>query len=188
LGAPVLPAWYEAELRARGGRWTAVTVREPKVRHGRAEVRMLWVLADPALNAYAGSAGTAGACWPHLAQVGRVERRRRVRRHGRWHDEAEVTYAATSLPPDRAAAPALLAHLRRHWGIENTLHWVRDVTFDEDRSQVRRGAAPQVMAACRNLALALLHRRGHPNIAAALRTYAGRPPAAVALVLSGGSR
>ncbi len=67
-------------------------------------------------------------------------------------------------------------------------HWVRDVTFDEDRSQVRTGAAPQVMAAMRNLVLALLHRAGHANIAAALRTSAGRPAAAVTLILSGGRK
>ncbi len=94
-----------------------------------------------------------------------------------------MSYAITSLPPARADAAALLAYLRGHWGIENRLHWVRDVTFDEDRSQTRVGAAPQVMAACRNLALALLRRAGHACIAAALRTYAGRPRHAAALVL-----
>jgi hypothetical protein len=149
---------------------------------------MLWTLADPVLNGYAGSAGTVGAAWPALAQVGRVERRRASRRHGQWHHEVEITYAITSRGPDRADARALLGYLRGHRGIENKVHWVRDVTFDGDRSQTRTGAAPQVMAACRNLALALLRRAGHPNIAAALRTYAGRPADAVALVLSGGQK
>jgi hypothetical protein len=183
-----VPAWYERELAQRGGRWTAVTAVEPKRRHGRHEARLLWALADPAVNAYAGSAGTVGQAWPALAQVCRVERRRTVCDHGRWHDAVEVTYAVTSLPPERADARRLLGLLRGHWGIENKVHYVRDVTFDEDRSQVRRDAAPQVMAAGRNLAMALLRRAGHANIAAALRTYAGRPPAAVALVLSGGSK
>ena len=149
---------------------------------------MVWTLHDPALNAYAGSAGTVGQAWPHLGQVARVERRRAVARHGGWRDEGEVTYAATSLPPGRADARALLGHLRGHWGIENKVHYVRDVTFDEDRSQTRTGAGPQVMAALRNLALTLLRRAGHPNIAAALRTNAGRPAAAVALVLTGGTK
>lgn len=79
-----------------------------------------------------------------------------------------------------------MAAPRGHWGIENRLHWVRDATFDEDRSQVRSGAAPQATAACRNLAIALLRRPGATNIAATRRTFAGRPRAAIALVASAG--
>lgn len=148
---------------------------------------MLWVVADPALNAFVGSTGARGQPWPHLQQVCRVERHRTLRRHGHLvRTEVEVTYAVTSVPPQRADAARLLRWLRGHWGIENRLHWVRDVTFDEDRCQVRSGAAPQALAACRNLAIGLLRRRGYTNIAAALRTHAGRPGWAVALVLSGG--
>lgn len=145
---------------------------------------MLWALADPALNACAGEAGTHGTPWPHLRQVCRVERCRITTRTGEV--EREVTYAVTSRPPARADAAALLAALRGHWGIENRLHWVRDVTFDEDRSQVRSGAAPQATAACRNLTLALLHRAGIHTIAAACRTFAGRPRLAITLVASAG--
>lgn len=163
-----------------------MTVRAPKRRHGRDEVRLLWALADPVVLRGAGAHGTVGAPWPHLAQVARVERRRTVYRRGQVHPMVEVTYAITSLPPARADARTLLGHLRGHWGIENKTHYVRDVTFDEDRSQVRTGAAPQAMAAVRNLVLALLRRAGHPNIAAALRTYAGRPADAVALILPRG--
>ena len=46
--------------------------------------------------------------------------------------------------------------MQGHWGIENRLHWVRDVTLDEDRSQVRTGQAPRVMATLRNTAISLL--------------------------------
>ncbi len=53
-----------------------VTVREPKARHGRQEVRMVWALADPMLNAYVGSAGTLGQPWPQVRQLVRVERER----------------------------------------------------------------------------------------------------------------
>jgi hypothetical protein len=182
-GPPGRPPWYEAELRRKGGGYSAVAGREPKARHGRREVRLLWALADPLVNRFAGSLGTAATAWPHLRQVCRVERRRAVRRRGRTMEEVEVGYAITSLAPARADARALLGYLRGHWGIENRLHWVRDVVFDEDRSQARTGAAAQVMAAGRNLALALLRRAGHACIAAALRTYAGRPRHAAALVL-----
>ncbi len=165
-----------------------MTERAPKAGHGRQEVRLVWVLQDPALNAYAGSAGTVGAAWPHLQQGCRVERQRTLRRRGQVVKVTrEVTYAVTSRGPERAPAAALAAGLRGHWGIENRTHWVRDVTFDEDRSQLRSGAAPQAMAAVRNLAVALLRRAGCTNIAAALRTYAARPHAAVALLLAPGS-
>jgi len=165
---------------------TAATVHEPKVRHGRQEARMLWALADPALNARAGEAGTHQTPWPHLAQVCRV-RRRRVD-VGTGEIEDRVTYAITSLPPERADADALLTLLRDHWGIENKLHYVRDVTFDEDRCAVRTDAAPQVCAACRNLVIALLRRAGATNIAAACRTFAGRPRSAIALIASAGAQ
>ena len=164
-------------------------VREPKARHGRREVRRLWALADPQVNRYAGSSGDWGTPWPYLRQVCRLERERV---HVRWRQvverEIEVGYAITSAAPERADAAALLRDLRGHWHIENGGHYVRDVTFDEDRCQIRTGAAPQAVAACRNLAVALIRRRdgGAAPIAAALRTHAGRPRLAVHLVLSGG--
>jgi len=66
--------------------------------------------------------------------------------------------------------------------IENRVHWVLDVTMDEDRSQVRTGAAPQVMAALRNMTISLLRLASEPNIAAALRRHAAHPKEAMALV------
>jgi hypothetical protein len=98
----------------------------------------------------------------------------------------EVLYAVTSLPPAPADDHALLRIMRGRWGIETKVHWVRDATFDEDRHQVRSGAAPQVCTAIRNLVCTLLRRQGCTNIAAALRTNAGRPRAAVALILTSG--
>ena len=65
-----------------------------------------------------------------------------------------------------------------HWGIDNQLHWVRDVTYGEDRSQIRTGHAPTVMATLRNTAISLLRLAGWKNIAAALRHHvrdAARP-------------
>ena len=167
-----------------------MTEVEPKVRHGRRETRRLWVLYDPSLNQYAGSAGTWGTPWPGLAQVCRVERQRTHWRRGRPAGETkvEVTYYITSVLPECAGGRELFRWIRGHWGIENQVHWIRDMDWDEDRSQVRTGAVPQVMAACRNLAQSLLRRRGCSNIAAALRTNAGRPSCAVQLVLTGGVR
>ncbi len=106
-------------------------------------------------------------------------------RRGTGEVATEVSSAVTSLPPARADATARWALVRGHWGIENRLPWVRDVTFDEERCPIRTGAAPQTVAACRNLVFALLRRAGATTIAAALRTHAGRPAVAIRLILTG---
>jgi hypothetical protein len=76
----------------------------------------------------------------------------------------------------------LLELVRGHWHIENKSHWVRDVTFDEDRSQVRSGNIPQLMAALRNTTIGLLRGAGYTNIASACRQMAAQPAKALALV------
>jgi hypothetical protein len=87
-------------------------------------------------------------------------------------DEAssiETSFCITSLAPDRAGPKQLADLVRGNWGVENRIHWVRDVTFDEDRSQVRVGNAPRLMATLRNLAIGVLRTAGHINIAAGIR-------------------
>ncbi|WP_322973478.1 ISAs1 family transposase [Actinacidiphila soli] len=96
--------------------------------------------------------------------------RRTVTRKGRL--TIEIVYLITSADARAAPMDLLATWVQSHWEIENRLHWVRDVTFDEDRSQVRTGNAPRVMAALRNTAITLLRLHGHPNIAAALRHHA----------------
>jgi predicted transposase YbfD/YdcC len=93
----------------------------------------------------------------------------------------EVRYAITSLGAEVGAA-RLLCHIRGHWGIENRLHYVRDVTLGEDASQVRTGSAPEVMAALRNVVLGVLRQAGWSNIAAALRHNAWQRGAALELL------
>ena len=138
--------------------------------HGRLEERRL--TTSPALVEYSD--------WPGLAQVFQVERRVTVKKSGAQREA--VVYGVTSLSPDRAGPEGLLHLVRQHWQIENKVHWVRDVTFDEDRSQVRCGSIPQVMAACRNTALGLMHWAGETNIAAACRRLAAQPWLALALI------
>ena len=70
-----------------------------------------------AVRAVRAASGSVGQAWPSLVQVSRVERRRTVSKHGVWHDTAEVTYAATSLPATTVDARTLLGPLRGHWGI-----------------------------------------------------------------------
>jgi predicted transposase YbfD/YdcC len=83
---------------------------------------------------------------------------------------SETVYGITSLSPRQAAPERLLELTRAHWTIENRLHYVRDVTFDEDRCRIRKGAGAQVMASLRNLAISLLRMAGARYIAPALRT------------------
>jgi len=136
--------------------------------HGdRVETRRLW--ASTALAEYLD--------WPGGQQVLRVERTCRQR----GKTTRQVRYAITSLGPE-ITPTVLLEHVRGHWGIENRLHWVRDVTLGEDASQVRSGSAPQILAALRNTVLGLLRGAGWTNIAAALRSYAWQPGTALALL------
>jgi len=85
----------------------------------------------------------------------------------------EVVYLITS--GGQAEPATLAAWVRGQWEIENKLHWVRDVTYQEDRSLVRTGNAPHVMASLRSLAISLLRLDGHANIAAASRHHARDP-------------
>ena len=79
----------------------------------------------------------------------------------------------TSLTAEKAKPERLLSLNRGEWEIENRLHYVRGMTYDEDRSQVRKGNRPQAMAGIRNLAISLLRLAGADSIAAATR-YLGR--------------
>lgn len=95
----------------------------------------------------------------------------------------EVVYLITSLSPEEAGPERLLALNRGHWEIENRLHWVRDVTFGEDLSQIRKGAGPRMMATLRNLAISLLRLyRKASGIAEALRDLAAQPHLALGLL------
>jgi len=118
--------------------------------------------------------------WPGLAQIFRIQRERKQVKTGKR--EAETVYGITSLPAKQAGARKLLGCARGHWTIENESHHVRDVTYDEDRSQVRCGSTPEVMAALRNTAISLMRLAGHTNIAAGCRYYAAHPWQIVALL------
>lgn len=160
--------WEVATLFERPPPGEAFAAARQDGKHGgRRETRRLW--ASTALAGYSD--------WPGARQVCKVERE--VERRGAV--TREVRYLVTSLGP--GTGPAELLRLARgHWGIENRLHRVRDATLGEDASHVRSGAAPQVLAALRNAALALLRAAGHANVAAALRHYGWQPGAALALL------
>lgn len=109
--------------------------------------------------------------WPGLAQVCRIER---VTKHPKGVT-TEIAYAITSLSAERASAAELLALNRGHWGIENRLHWVRDVSLGEDACRAKAEQCPQNLAALRNVGLTLLRAAGINEILSTLRDFATRP-------------
>jgi predicted transposase YbfD/YdcC len=129
--------------------------------HGRVETRTLQLAAM-----------AAGIGFPHARLAIRLTRRRRAS-SGKWH--TEIVYAVTDMTWHQIRADELADAIRRHWSIENRLHWIRDVVFAEDHSQIRTGAGPAVMATVRNLVISLHRLTGASNIAAACRHIARHP-------------
>ncbi len=133
------------------------TARQVNKGHGRQESRVL--KASDALNTYLD--------WPGVAQVFQLERQRLQTATGK--KTREIVYGITSLSKAQAPPARLLALTRQYWGIENGLHYCRDVTFHEDRTRLTQGTAGRVMAGLNNLILGLLRRAGVTNIAAERR-------------------
>jgi hypothetical protein len=133
------------------------------VGHGRLEPRRL-----PSSTALVGDTD-----WPGLAQVGHLERH--VTRKGRRVQRSDVVSGVTSLRPDQVGPEPWLGLVRPHGQLETKVHGVRDVTCDEDRSHVRGGTIPQVMAAFRNTVLGWIRQAGETTIAAACRRWAAQP-------------
>ena len=128
--------------------------KEVKKGHGRLEVREIW--SSTQMNEWFEEE------WSGIAQVFLI--RRQIRKKG--EERREMVYGMTSVPRKKANAKR---------SIENCLHYVRDVTFAEDRSRLRTGHAPQLLAACRNLAITLIHRSGSSQIAASRRALSYHP-------------
>jgi predicted transposase YbfD/YdcC len=112
--------------------------------------------------------------FPHAAQVLQVTRKTRDLDASPRRFRTVTVYAVTGLPFTQASPARLADLLRGHWAIE-ALHHLRDVTFAEDGSRVRTGAAPNAMAVLRNLVIGVLSRAGPVNVAAALRRHARDP-------------
>lgn len=128
--------------------------------HGRSEIRSL--RSSDKLKGYVE--------FPHVERVFRIERIRIINKTGEKSDVLE--YGITSLTEKEADDKMLLDIIRGHWTIENRLHYVRDMAFDEDRSQVRTGNGPRVMAIIRNLVMNILRMLGVTNITQCLRENA----------------
>ena len=118
--------------------------------------------------------------FPYAAQVFSIERHRTEIVSQK--DRIETVYGITSLTPLQADPCRLLCLARGQWSIENRLHYVRDVTYHEDRCRVRKGCGAQVMASIRNLAISLLRMAGARYIASALRFCSRLGPQVLRLI------
>ena len=140
--------------------------------HGRLETRTIYV--STLLNDYLN--------WPHVAQVFRLER---VRWHPHYRNRTrEIVYGLTSLPPTRCSPERLLLLTQTYWGIENGLHYRRDVTLHEDATRLTLGYAGRIMATINNLVIGLCLRHHGPNVAKARRHFDACPEEAFQLLLA----
>ncbi|WP_396277172.1 ISAs1 family transposase [Glutamicibacter creatinolyticus] len=130
--------------------------------HGRKNIRRI-----------KGAMLTGGIKFPHARQAAQLTRKTRPLKGKKW--STETVYLITSLPVHQASPQQLNTWIRGHWKIENSLHWTRDVTYQEDASQTRTGVAPRVMARLRNLALSLHRLNDSTNIAKSNRYMAKHP-------------
>lgn len=149
--------------------------------HGRREKRTIQVMDAP-----------ADLGFPHAAQVFLIERyttrtvRKRTKGSRKYKKVQAHTAVAvlgvTSLSSREAAPEHLATYVRGHWSIENKIHWVRDVTFREDASQVKTASRFRVMATLRNLVIGLIRQAGDTRIAATLRKIRHSPHQLLAIL------
>lgn len=130
---------------------------------GRAEKRKIRISNNPQLLSY--------LSWPGLTHIWEVTRE--IKKKG--VTTTEIAVGIASLPREYATAQKLNQYIRGHWGIENGLHRQRDKVFNEDKSTIRKGHAPQVMAALKNLVLSIFHRAAVRNFNTAFRRFAAKP-------------
>ncbi|WP_460709110.1 ISAs1 family transposase, partial [Myceligenerans halotolerans] len=124
--------------------------------HGRKATRTIKVLDAPTWITFEGAV--------QVAQL-----RRTTTTKGK--KSVEVVYLITSAGARLATPTVLATWIQGHWTIENRLHWVRDVTLGEDKSQIADGSAPQIMATIRNIVIAILRHAGWDNLAEATRHH-----------------
>ena len=128
--------------------------------HGRIEVRTLTTSSQ--LNDFLD--------WPFLQQVFKLERSVTIQKTGQTRHE--ILYGITSLSAEQAPPGQLLEMLRSYWGIENGLHYRRDVSLHEDQTRFTKHSAAHIMSIINNIVIALITKAGFPFVPSARRYFA----------------
>jgi predicted transposase YbfD/YdcC len=159
-----------AQLNALPWETTPVAAATSEISRGRIETRTLRVLPAP-----------EGTGFADAAQALLIERYTTYNKNGQWHTRAEAVLYLTSLTASEATPEDLLAHVRGHWRVEHA-HWLRDVIWNEDKSLIRTGNAPQVWSAITNLVITLFRIHGVTSYTAETRRCAQDPRRALQLL------
>jgi len=167
--------WFEPEPEPMPGQGRLPkdfeTFKETSKGHGRLEERTLTVSSQ--LNDFLN--------WPYLQQVFRLERRFVFTKTGEVQEQ--VVYGITSLSKEEITPRNLLKKIRAYWGIENGLHYRRDVTLREDRTRMTKGNAGRIMACLNNLVIGLVFSKTQfAYLPHARRFFDARPTHAFALI------
>jgi predicted transposase YbfD/YdcC len=112
--------------------------------HGRIEIRECWTISDPEILQHL----RGFANWKKLLTVSRIRAQRQIGDNKSCEDRYHIASIS--------GAKRVLSTARSHWGVENELHWVLDIAFDEDRCRVRKDHGPENFAILRHIALNLL--------------------------------
>jgi len=143
--------------------------------HGRLEHRH--ITCSPELNEWFASR------WSGVAQVFRLQRTTTLLKSGKVRKQ--IVYGISNLSLREAPALRMLELNRGHWGIENRLHWRRDVTLGEDTCQTRTGAAPGILARINSAVLSFMDRLGVRNVPRQARFFDAHPEAAIQALFTG---
>ncbi len=139
--------------------------------HGRLEIRQIW----------SSTAQNDLIEFPHVEQVFFIKRE--FTNLKKKTTSVDTVCGVTSQPPDKASLEKILRQNRGHWSIENKMHWVLDVTFDEDRNQIRNLNGPMVITCLGRFAISMLRINGKKNISEAFRKLWAKPHLALNMVI-----
>ena len=163
--------FFSPARRAPG--WSAPSLPQEQAKtiqkgHGRLEQRLLTVMSNE----------SDFIDWPGCRQVFKLERR--VTQLNTKEETVDTVFGITSLPPERGSATQLLEWTQGYWGIENGLHYRRDVTLLEDATRMTNDDQAHAMAVLNNFTIGLARKLGFDNLASARRTF----DATLSLILS----
>lgn len=127
--------------------------------HGRIEERIIEVRSDVRID----------TAIPFISQAFKLTRKTTDLKG--LNPKCEIAYGVTSLKKHEASPKDLLNHIRNHWVIENSSHYIRDVTYGEDKSRIRKGSSPRIMATLRNLAIGIINLLEFKDVASGKRYF-----------------